>query len=392
MPDSILKPSQANGYGYAQKAATSDSSAGALLVSDTSLVGNDNGRLVDDEGMGSDSMADDDGMGMGQHHRVDSSAPAFVFGAHVLDAGKWETGYRYSNTYMEGNRAGTTNLTTLQALNFLNPPPPTPVVPGKNAFMMAPTTMTMESHMLPIMRGVTDDVSVYIMPMWMVNTMQMVNRKGMTTEAANSGFGDLPFGALWRAFKTDTDELILNIGFSAPTGDIDSVNPMSMGMGMGGPSKYPYTMRLGHGTWDARPAVTYRHYWDRASFGLQGMFDLPLGLNDADYQVGDEYRVNAWFAYLLDSDKKLAATFRVEGLWRNNYVGADPTLNPFGMPGNDPNMRGGDYMNFGYGIQYMLPRHLGRLDFEAVTPIVQNVQGVQPGTDWAFAGRYLIMF
>ena len=117
-----------------------------------------------------------------------------------------------------------------------------------------------------------------------------------------------------------------------------------------------------------------------------------MGLNDASYQVGDEYRVNGWFAYLLDEEKKLAATFRVEGLWRNNYVGADPALNPFGMPGNAPNMRGGDYMNFGYGIMYRLPHHLGRLDFEAITPIVQNVQGVQAGFDWAFAGRYLIMF
>ena len=116
-----------------------------------------------------------------------------------------------------------------------------------------------------------------------------------------------------------------------------------------------------------------------------------MGLNDADYRVGDEYRVSAWFAYLLDEDKRLAATFRVEGLWRNNYVGADPRLNPFAMPGNDPDMRGGDYMNLGYGVMYRLPGHLGRLDFEAVTPIVQNVQGVQSGIDWGFAVRYIIM-
>ena len=389
-PSSTPRQSQAagdgqSGYSYKETAVAADSLASELLASDTIPVGNDN-MLVDNEGMGGGSMADDEGMGNKQHsHRVDTNSPAFLFGAHVREAGEWMTGYRYSNTYMEENRSGTSNLSTLQALNFLNPPPPTPVVPGTNAFMMVPTTMTMESHMLPIMRGVTDDVTAYVMPMWMVNTMQMVNRAGMTTEAADSGFGDLPFGVLWRAYKCDNDELILNIGFSAPTGDIDGINPRTG-------KKYPYTMRLGHGTWDARPALTYRHYWDRASFGLQGSFDLPMGLSDAGYQVGDEYRVNGWFAFLLDEEKKLAATFRVEGLWRNNYVGADSALNPFGMPGNDPNMRGGDYMNFGYGIMYRLPHHLGRLDFEAVTPIIQNVQGVQPGFDWAFAGRYLIMF
>ena len=36
------------------------------------------------------------------------------------------------------------------------------------------------------------------------------------------------------------------------------------------------------------------------------------------------------------------------------------------MLGNDPNMRGGDYLNFGYGVLYMLPRHLGRLNFENI--------------------------
>ena len=117
-----------------------------------------------------------------------------------------------------------------------------------------------------------------------------------------------------------------------------------------------------------------------------------MGSTTLGYRVGNEYRANVWFDYLLNEKKTLAATFRVEGLWRGNYVGADSELNPFGMPGNDPNMRGGEYLNFGYGVSYMIPANLGRLDFEAVTPIVQNVQGVQLGTDWALAARYLKAF
>ena len=73
-------------------------------------------------------------------------------------------------------------------------------------------------------------------------------------------------------------------------------------------------------------------------------------------------------------------------------MSADAELDPYGMPGNDPNMRGGEYLNFGYGVSYVIPAHLGRLDFEVVTPIVQNVQGVQLGTDWALAVRYLKAF
>ena len=97
-------------------------------------------------------------------------------------------------------------------------------------------------------------------------------------------------------------------------------------------------------------------------------------------------------AYLLDAKKALAATFRVEGLWRSNYVGADPQLNPFMMSGADPNMRGGEYLNLGYGLMYRLPRRLGVLEAEFVHPVVQNLRGVQPTTEGAFAIRYVKAF
>ena len=330
--------------------------------------------------------AEPDGMnspgGMPGGFRVDMQGPAFVAGDHVVQAGHWMAGYRYSNAYLDGNLTGATRLTDQQALDFLNPVPPG--IPGVNAYMMVPMHGTVETHLFSIMRGVTDTITVYAVPTWMEDSMTMLRRDGAIINSSNGGISDLPFGALWRVRKTETDEVILNFGLSAPTGDIDGTYLMPNGMEI----RYPYPMRLGRGTWDARPGITYRHFFDRASIGVQGMCDLPMGLNHLDYRVGNEFRTNVWFDYLLDEDKKLAATFRVEGLWRSNYTGADPQLNPVGMPGNDPNMRGGEYMNFGYGLSYMLPAKLGRLDFEAVTPIVQNVRGVQLGTDWAFAARY----
>jgi len=316
-----------------------------------------------------------------RHGRVDTHAPAFLMGDHVHEAGEWMVEYKYSNMYMDGNRAGTNRLTDQQALNFIGTVPPG--IPGVSAYGATPTSMTMEMHMLHIMRGVTDDITAYIMPMWMVNTMDHLRRDGTTFTTSNSGFSDLHFGALWRVYNGCTDELILNFRFSAPTGDIDNVTSIPTGA----PTEFPYPMRLGHGTWDARPAITYRSYRERASLGLQGSFVLPMGINDSDYRVGNEYRANAWFSYLLDSDKKLAAMFRIEGLWRSNFVGADPQLNPNLISTADPDMRGGEFLNFGYGTMYMLPRG-GRLNFEATHPIVQNLRGVQLETDWAFAVSY----
>ena len=112
-----------------------------------------------------------------------------------------------------------------------------------------------------------------------------------------------------------------------------------------------------------------------------------MGTNDSSYRVGNEYRANAWFSYLLDCDKNLAATFRVEGLWRSNFIGADPQLNPNLISTADPDMRGGEFLNFGYGLMYTLPEG-GRLNAEATHPVVQNLRGVQLETDWAFAASY----
>lgn len=316
-----------------------------------------------------------------KHGRVDTHAPAFLLGDHVHEVGQWMVEYKYANMFMDGNRAGTTRLTDLQALDFNGPVPPG--IPGMTAFGATPTRMTMQMHMLHIMRGVTENVTAYVMPMWMDNSMDHLRRNGTTFTTVNSGFGDLNFGALWRIYDGNTDELILNLRFSAPTGDIDNQTSIPTGM----PSEFPYPMRLGHGTWDALPAITYRSYGERHSLGLQGSLGLPMGLNDSNYRVGNEYRVNAWFSYLLDCDKKLAATFRVEGLWRSNYVGADPQLNPNLISTADPDMRGGDILNLGYGVMYMMPRG-GRLNVELSNPIVQNLRGVQLETDWALAASY----
>ncbi|NIL98117.1 MAG: hypothetical protein GTO62_13575 [Planctomycetales bacterium] len=229
----------------------------------------------------------------------------------------------------------------------------------------------------------TDDITAYIMPMWMVNTMDHVRRNGTTFTTSNSGFSDLHFGALWRVYHGCTDEVIVNLRFSGPTGDIDNVTSIPTGT----PSEFPYPMRLGHGTWDARPEITYRSYWEWGSLGLQGSFLLPMGINDSDYRVGNEYRVDAWLSYLLDCEKKLAATFRVEGLWRRNFVGADPQLNPNLISTADPDMRGGEFLNLGYGLMYMLPGG-GRLNVELTNPILQNLRGVQLENDWGLAASY----
>ena len=308
-----------------------------------------------------------------KHDRVDTHGPAFLFGDHVHESGEWMVEYRYSNMLMDGNRAGTNSLTDQQALDFIGTVPPGVV--GVSAYGATPTSMTMEMHMIHIMRGVTDNVTAYVMPMWMVNTMDHLRRNKHHVYDEQLGLTAIfASGPLWRIYDGCTDEVILNLGLSAPTGDIDGVTSIPTGT----PGEFPYPMRLGHGTWDARPAITYKSYTERTSVGMQASFLLPMGTNDSSYRVGNEYQAHAWFNLLLGSEKRLAASFRISGLWRSNYVGADPQLNPNVISTSDPDMRGGEFLNIGYGLMYML-RCGGRASVEMTNPLSQNLRGVQLG-------------
>ena len=203
-------------------------------------TGGDENMVADQNGMDGDQGGMDGGHGQ---HRADRHNPAFVMFSHVHEAGEWTIGYRYSETYMRGNQTGTTSLSTSQALNFYPVPPG---VPGTSAFMMVPLDMTMEMHMMPIMRAITDDLTLYLMPTWMCNTMDMQNRMGAVLRTTNEGFSDLPFGALWRIFQGDDDELIVNAGFSARR--VTSTTSIRWAWGCRRPSRIPCVWGTAHGT------------------------------------------------------------------------------------------------------------------------------------------------
>jgi len=305
-----------------------------------------------------------------KHDRPDTHAPGQLMGDHVHARGEYMIEYKYMNMYMDGNRAGTTRLTPGQAMMF-----------NGNSFMVAPTSMTMEMHMTHFMVGYTDNLTLYVMPTWKVNTMDHQRMDSSTFRAVNAGFADIPFGGLWRIYNGVDDEIIANVGFSAPTGDIDNLAPTGM--------EFAYPMRLGAGTWNARPGVAYKGYRESSSLGLQFQADIPLGLNDENYAVSNDYRFNAWYARRIGSQQQAALTFRVECLWKSNYSGSDADL--MMMAGMNPaaraDFRGGEWVNLGYGTVWKLPGG-SRLNFEISHPVHQDLDGVQLETDWTLAGSW----
>ncbi|MCH2123253.1 MAG: transporter [Pirellulaceae bacterium] len=311
-----------------------------------------------------------------RHGLADKHAPAHLMGDHVHDQGEWMVEYKYMSMAMAGNRSGTENLSTAAAFGFS----------GTN-MLVAPTNMTMEMHMVHVMYGLRDNITAYLMPTWKSLTMDHMRNStfmpnpplaGTPFRTHNSGFGDLVFGALIRLYEGCDEELIFNLGMSVPTGDIDRRTTIPTGGMMN--QEFPYPMRLGAGTFNARPGLTYKVYQDHGSFGLQYQTDLPVGTNSENYSVSTEHRLNAWYSWLPWDN--LSFSYRVESLWKSDYNGADPDLPPFIISTNRPDMRGGEWVNFGYGAALLVGQgHL--LNAEFVHPVYQSVNGIQLANDWS---------
>ncbi|WP_233199038.1 MULTISPECIES: transporter [Pirellulaceae] len=299
--------------------------------------------------------------------RPDSHAPAGLMGDHVHHQGEVMIEYKFQKMFMDGNRYGTQQVSDVAALDVTGIP-----------FMATPTRMDMNMQMLHVMYGATDNVTLYLMPMWMELTMDHMRRNGTTFTTYNEGFSDLRFGALFLLYDTESTDWIFNFGMSAPTGNIHGTTTAASPMGA--ETQMPYPMQLGSGTFNFRPGITYKKYWDMASTGVQLQTNLPVGENYRDYTVGNEYQLNWWFARRVG--EQMSFSFRTEGLWRENYGGpGDPQLNPNMISTARTDMRGGFWFNLGIGGIYQFCDG-SRLNVELVRPVYQDLDGVQLETDF----------
>ncbi|QDS86845.1 hypothetical protein EC9_10200 [Rosistilla ulvae] len=316
--------------------------------------------------------------------RADKHAPAGLMGDHLHAPGEWMVEYKYMNMYMDGNRAGTQRLSDSEAIDFGATSNP---VTNR---MASPNNMTHEMHMVHIMRGMTEDITLYAMVM--LPSITMDHTRGPMNPAGggpgslftthNSGFGDTTIGALIGLYTDSNDDVILNLGGSLPTGDIFRTTSIPSGGMMEQPMPYP--MRLGSGTFNARPGITWKHYFDFGSFGTQFQTDLPIGRNYRGYSVSDEFRLNNWYSQLITDN--FTTSIRVENLWRTNYDGADPMSPDSMISTNVESFRGGYTLNLGLGAAALVRGHL--LNVEFVPMLHQDLNGIQLETDWSIVSSW----
>lgn len=317
---------------------------------------------------------------------ADKHAPAGLMGDHLHERGEWMVEYKYMNMYMEDNRIGDRTVSDAEAISLTGPGNTAldGVVTNRGA---TPTEMTMEMHMVHVMYGATDDVTLYTMLMLPSLTMDHLRGPGNpatgTFTTHNSGFGDTSFGALMRLYSDRRQDWIFNLGCSVPTGDIFRETDVPTA-GINPPQALPYPMRLGSGTFNFRPGLTYKRFLDWYSWGAQFQTDLPIGRNYRGYSVSDEFRLNSWVSVLMTD--WLSLSWRNEHLWRTEFDGEDPATNDLVISTNVEAFRGGYWYSMGFGAQANLKGHY--FNAEIVPTIAQDLDGIQLETDFSVVASY----
>lgn len=296
---------------------------------------------------------------------VADHAPVGVMGDHYHSKGEWMASYRYMSMDMRHNYSGTKELTVANV---------------HNQYMISPVHMSMNMHMVGLMRGFTDDVTGMVMLPYMEKQADMRRRSdGKDLIANTNGLGDIKLSGIF-ALKNAIDLPIhLNFGVSLPTGSINQQDDTFMG----DDQPLPYGMQLGSGTFAILPGITYFDKHAQWSWGVQESSTLQLGKNEQKYQIGDQHVLTSWLAYTWA--EWISTSVRVKGSMWGNINGADQRLNPNMMPTADPNLRGGERIDLFLGANLLGEQgaiYGHRIAVEVGYPVYQSLDGPQLGAGW----------
>ncbi len=293
--------------------------------------------------------------------RPDGHAPISVMGDHMHGKGEWMFSYRYMHMNMEDLKQGNDNASFDEALTN---------------YMVTPTAMPMNMHMLGAMFAPSDRITLMAMFNYISMEMDHLTRMGGNFTTESSGLGDIKLSLLYRFFNRNQQSLHGQIGFSIPTGGIteSDVTPASAPNAM----ELPYPMQLGSGTFDPVVALTYLGQNESVSWGSQIKGVFRFGKNDREFRYGNRYSLNNWLA--VKAADWISFSARLEGLLVGELDGADPNLNPMMVITADTNNSGGTLINGGLGFNIYAPtgalKNL-RFGFEFASPLLQDLEGIQ---------------
>lgn len=297
-------------------------------------------------------------------HNEEIKAPIGVMRDHVHEKGKFMTSYRFGFMAMIENRDGSSSVSDASVLQD---------------FMVAPTDMTMRMHMLSLMYGVSDDVTISAMGGFVETDMDHQRRNLTTFETEAQDWGDTSINALYQVYNDGQHRVQLNAGVSIPTGSMNRSNPAG--------TRLPYAMQIGSGTYDFLPGISYSGQSGDGEWGWGGQVNatLRLGDNNYDYALGDRVQATAWGVRKLTKMVGVSARLNYES-W-GDIDGSDPAFGsaPFMARTMDSNRYGGERLEGLVGTDLALPEwFMGgqRFALEAGMPLYENLDGPRLGEEF----------
>lgn len=282
--------------------------------------------------------------------------------------------YRYMRMRMDGNRDGTHRVSTADVL-------------ADPRFLVTPTHMDMEMHMLGAMWAPSDAVTLMAMMPFIRKDMRHKTMMGQRFTTRSKGLGDVSATALVRLFDDDTHHLHLNAGMSFPTGSISVKDDTPAGR-----QRLPYPMQLGTGTYDLLPGLTYTGRKDDWSWGGQFLYTYRLGRNSKGYRWGNQWDATTWVqrGWL----PWLSTSLRLAYQDRGNIHGRDKGLALI-VPTAYPDLRGGERLDLLAGANFVvtggpLTGHRFALEFGRF--LYQHLDGPQLETDWQLTAGWQLAF
>ncbi|WP_207001647.1 transporter [Trinickia mobilis] len=317
----------------------------------------------------------------------DSHAPAGMMYDHMHKKGEWMFGYNFSTSSTGGDVMNGGNAVSDEAL-------------AAAGYMMKPTSMRMNMHMLHLMYAPTDWFNVMLMPMYMdmPMTMKMVpgaggghgggggghggghgpmlaggmgGMGGGEMSHSTSGIGDTVAAGLFQLYDDGRHHVHAGLGISIPTGSVSLKNPNG--------SFVHYGMQLGTGTWDVIPSVTYTGHANRWSWGAQALAQVAMqSRNKSGFRFGNKFEANAWGGYRLTNWLSASArlNYTAQGTIQGAYNGPSHQMSPDDVQSN----YGGRVLKAGVGLNAVVgsgPLKGNRVGVEYVKPITQSLNGYQ---------------
>lgn len=295
-------------------------------------------------------------------------APISVMADHTHNKNEWMFSYRYMRMVMKNMRQGTIDKSSADVLN---------------SYMVTPTEMFMNMHMIGAMYAPTDKITIALMTSFISNNMNHITRNDTYFNTSNSGISDTKIGTLYRIINKRRHKLHAELGLILPTGSIGNqdITPMSS------PNKVilPYPMQNGSGTWNPVLGLTYLLQGDSFTIGFQGRSTFFTGKNSNGYRLGNKFDFNTWLGYNINS--WISISSRIQAVNIGKIAGINRQLQPNMVPTANTDNSGGNYVNGGIGFNLLLPKKIFqglRLGLEYNHPIHQNLNGTQLKTNSSF--------